>query len=132
MVGHHSSGSSYTHLLRLVLDGDVNVDRDVGNVLKLVCTLAYVFDDNIFDTMSARLSSVRTLIVIVSPSFSASCTNLTRRRMYIDLLSDFPAVALFSGPLLLGGGCHSHIRVTARTHERVNIRSKVLAALVNH
>jgi hypothetical protein len=100
MVGHHSSGSSYTHLLRLVLDGDVNVDRDVGNVLKLVCTLAYVFDDNIFDTMSARLSSVRTLIVIVSPSFSASCTNLTRRRMYIDLLSDFPAVALKTPPAL--------------------------------
>ena len=31
----------------------------------------YVFDDNIFVKMSARLSSVRTLIVIVSPSFSA-------------------------------------------------------------
>ena len=31
--------------------------------------LAYVFDDNIFVKMSARLSSVRTLMVIVNPSF---------------------------------------------------------------
>ena len=60
----------------------------------------YVFDDNIFVKMSARLSSVSTLIVIVSPSFSASWTNLTRRRMYIDRLSDLPAVALKTPPAL--------------------------------
>jgi hypothetical protein len=34
------------------------------------------------------------LIVIVSPSFSAPCKNLTQHRIYIDLLSDLPALLL--------------------------------------